>query len=84
MPDCSRGGLFEWQQINNIKIPWYITLKSGEPFVFAGLCDSWRIPLNGEEVKSCSLITIKANSLMEHIQSARVSLPAKLIPLIRA
>ena len=32
------GGFFEWQLINQAKIPWYISLKSGEPFVFAGLC----------------------------------------------
>ncbi len=54
------GGFFEWQQIDDRKIPWYITRKSGEPFVFAGLCDSWRNPLDGEEVRSCSIITTKA------------------------
>jgi len=72
------GGFFEWQQINNMKIPWYITLKSGEPFVFAGLCDSWRNPLNGEDMRSCSLITTKANSLMEHIHNTKKRMPVIL------
>ena len=72
------GGFFEWQQINNRKIPWYITLKSGEPFVFAGLCDSWRNPLDGEEVTSCTIITTKANPLMELIHNTKKRMPGIL------
>ncbi len=72
------GGFFEWQQINNRKIPWYITRKSGEPFVFAGLCDNWRNPLDGEEVRSCSIITTIANPLMEHIHNTKKRMPVIL------
>src|SRR5579864_7222453 len=34
-------GFYEWKQENGQKTPMYITLKSGEPFAFAGLWDLW-------------------------------------------
>ncbi|MCD4711585.1 MAG: SOS response-associated peptidase [Bacteroidales bacterium] len=72
------GGFFEWQLINEVKIPWYISLKSGAPFVFAGLCDTWRDPLDGEISKSCSIITTEANPLMEKIHNTRKRMPVIL------
>lgn len=72
------GGFFEWQLVNKIKIPWYISLKNGDPFVFAGLCDSWRDPLSGELLNSCSIITTKANPLMEKIHNTKKRMPVIL------
>jgi len=72
------GGFFEWQLINQVKIPWYISLKSGEPFVFAGLCDTWRDPLDGEILKSCSIITTEANPLMAKIHNTKKRMPVIL------
>jgi len=72
------GGFFEWQLVNDIKIPWYISLKSGDPFVFAGLCDTWRNPLDGEILRSCSIITTQANPLMEKIHNTRKRMPVIL------
>jgi putative SOS response-associated peptidase YedK len=72
------GGFFEWQLVNDIKIPWYISLKSGDPFVFAGLCDTWRDPLDGEILRSCSIITTQANPLMEKIHNTRKRMPVIL------
>ncbi len=72
------GGFFEWQLVNGIKIPWYIRLRSGEPFVFAGLCDSWRDPENGEVLKTCTLITTAAGPLMEKIHNTKLRMPVIL------
>ena len=72
------GGFFEWQLINQAKIPWYISLKSGEPFVFAGLCDTWRDPLDGQILKSCSIITTEANPLMAKIHNTKKRMPVIL------
>lgn len=72
------GGFFEWQQINGLKIPWYICLKSGKPFAFAGLYDTWKNPEDGEILKSCTLITTKANPLMERIHNTRKRMPVIL------
>lgn len=72
------GGFFEWQLVNERKIPWYITLKSGAPFVFAGLYDAWRDPLHGDIVRSCSIITTRANPLMEKIHNTKKRMPVIL------
>lgn len=73
-------GFFEWQQRNGIKIPWYIHLTSDSPFVFAGLHDCWVDPDGGEEVKSFSIITTKANPLMEKIHNTKKRMPVILPP----
>jgi putative SOS response-associated peptidase YedK len=71
-------GFFEWQLIDKLRIPWYISLKNGDPFVFAGLCDTWKDPLNGEILKSCSLITTRANPMMEKIHNTKKRMPVIL------
>jgi putative SOS response-associated peptidase YedK len=72
------GGFFEWQLVNQVKIPWYISLKNGDPFVFAGLCDTWRDRLSGELLKSCSIITTDANPMMEKIHNTKKRMPVIL------
>ena len=72
------GGFFEWQQVNQQKIPWYITLKNGDSFAFAGICDSWRDPQSGEIINSCSIITTEANPLMAKIHNTKKRMPVIL------
>lgn len=72
------GGFFEWQLVDQRRIPWYISLKSGSPFVFAGLCDSWRDSISGEIIRTCSLITCDANPLMELIHNTKKRMPVIL------
>jgi putative SOS response-associated peptidase YedK len=72
------GGFFEWQLVNKKKIPWYITHKSGEPFAFAGLCDSWRDSLSGDIIRTCSIITTKAGPMMERIHNTKLRMPVIL------
>ena len=43
-----------------------VTLKSGEPFAFAGIWEYWRNP-DGEIVQSCTIITAAANDLVRPI-----------------
>ncbi len=59
-------GFYEWQQGGRGKQPVYIVLKSREPFGFAGLWDNWTSP-DGEEIKSCTIITTEANELLKPI-----------------
>lgn len=35
------NGFYEWSGEKGAKQPWYITLSSGEPMVFAGLWERW-------------------------------------------
>jgi len=72
------GGFFEWQQVHGKKIPWYITLKSGEPFAFAGLCESWRDSVSGEITRTCSIITTAAGPMMERIHNTKKRMPVIL------
>ena len=72
------GGFFEWQFVNQQKIPWYISLENGAPFVFAGLCDTWRDPQSGEICRSCSIITTQANPMMEKIHNTKKRMPVIL------
>ena len=61
-------GFYEWQRTGNAKRPMRIVMKSGEPFAFAGLWDSWRDP-DGEIVRSCTIITTEANDLLRPIHN---------------
>lgn len=58
-------GFYEWRRVNGGKQPFYITLRGGEPFVFAGIWESWSG--TGEDVLSCAIITTTANSLVAEI-----------------
>lgn len=58
-------GFYEWkaQPGTKVKTPYFIRLKSGQPFTFAGLWDEWHVP-DGSLVKSCTIITTAPNELM--------------------
>lgn len=59
-------GFYEWQREGKVKRPMRITLRSGEPFAFAGLWETWRDP-EGERIQSCTIITTTPNELVGNI-----------------
>src|SRR6266581_7250696 len=59
-------GFYEWKSVNGSKTPMYITLKSGEPFAFAGLWDIWKSP-DGQQIRTCTIITTEPNELVASI-----------------
>lgn len=61
-------GFFEWQKAGQSKRPFFIQLKSHEPFAFAGLWDQWVSP-EGEEKRTCSIITCEPNELMSKLHN---------------
>jgi len=63
-------GFYEWKQQpgTKAKTPYFIRLKSGKPFAFAGLWDTWQSP-DGGSVKSATIITTGPNSLMAPIHN---------------
>ena len=61
-------GFFEWQKVGTRMQPYNICLKSGEPFSFAGIWENWRSP-EGENVRSCAIITCEPNNMMFRIHS---------------
>ena len=61
-------GFYEWKKEGKSKVPHYIRLKSGEPFGFAGLWETWSAP-SGERIQSCTIITTTPNALIAEIHN---------------
>ena len=61
-------GYYEWQKTPAGKRPFRIVLKSGEPFAFAGLWETWKDP-QGNVVPSCTIITTAANDFLSPIHN---------------
>lgn len=56
-------GFYEWKKEGNKRMPLYYYLKSGRPFGFAGLYETWLSP-DKKEIKTCIIITTAANELI--------------------
>ena len=54
------SGFFEWKKEEKTKQPYFIKLKSKDPFTFGGIWETWKQP-DGAERKTFSIITIPAN-----------------------
>ena len=59
-------GFYEWKKDGKKKIPYYFYLKSGKPFGFAGLYETWLAP-EEKTVETCTIITTQANDLVRPI-----------------
>jgi len=70
-------GFFEWQHVGGRKIPWYITLRDEEIFSLAGIWDSWTMQ-GGMTLDTFSIVTTRANGLMEEIHNTKKRMPVIL------
>jgi putative SOS response-associated peptidase YedK len=59
-------GFYEWRPGKPRKQPYYIRMKDGKPFAFAGLWERWG-PEDAEAVDSCVIIVTTANGLVSQI-----------------
>ena len=57
-------GFYEWRREGSVKIPWYISLASDEPFAFAGLWESWHSKDTEQSLETATLITTQANDFL--------------------
>jgi putative SOS response-associated peptidase YedK len=61
-------GYYEWQKLGaREKQPYFIRPRSGSPFAFGALWETWRDPATGQPLESCSLITTAAAREVAHI-----------------
>ena len=61
-------GFYEWKKVDaKTKVPYFIKLKSGEPFAFAGLWDRW--DKREEPLETFTIITTDNNELMAPIHN---------------
>lgn len=64
------NGFYEWKTRtgSKVKVPFFIRLKNGKPFAFAGLWDEWH-STDGSQIKSCAIITTNPNALVADIHN---------------
>jgi putative SOS response-associated peptidase YedK len=61
-----------------IKYPYFINLPEKEYFYMAGIWTSWTDKNTGDYVESFSIVTTKANQLMEQVHNAKKRMPTIL------
>src|SRR5690554_2324622 len=71
-------GFYEWRAFKGKKYPYYIFLKDKEVFSFAGLWEQWVDPATGEILKTYSILTTEANSLVAKIHNTKKRMPVIL------
>jgi len=73
-------GFFEWMHVGKEKYPHYIYMKDKQPFAFAGIYSHWKNPATNETIKTYSILTTEANSLMKKIHNSKGRMPLILRP----
>lgn len=71
-------GFFEWQHVPGQKIPWYIRDAKEALFALAGIFDDWTDATTSEQLHTFSIVTTRANSLMEKIHNSKKRMPVIL------
>ena len=57
-------GFYEWHREGSVKVPYYISLASGEPFGFAALWENWQAKDSDEVLQTATLITTAASDFL--------------------
>ena len=68
-------GFFEWKRAGREKRPYYLSSKTDESLMFAGIWDAWRN--HGQAFTACAIITTAANELVSELHDR---MPAILAP----
>ena len=58
-------GFYEWRKVDRRKQPFYIRMRDGRPFAFAGLWDHWET--GGSTIETCAILTTAANAVLSPI-----------------
>jgi putative SOS response-associated peptidase YedK len=56
-------GFYEWKREGAAKRPFYVRMKGGAPFAFAGIWERWE-GTRGEAVETCAILTTEPNELL--------------------
>ena len=59
-------GFYEWSEASGRKQPYFVHPRSGGPFGFAGLWETWTGP-NGEELDTAAIVTTTANRALSSL-----------------
>jgi putative SOS response-associated peptidase YedK len=59
-------GFYEWQRLERRKQPFYIRMRDGLPFAFAGLWEHWEGP-QGDALETCTILTTEPSELVRPV-----------------
>ncbi len=62
-------GFYEWEPKDRGRLPHYVTMADDRPMAFAGVWASWKDPMTEQWIRSCSIITTKANEALSDIHT---------------
>lgn len=71
-------GFFEWRLVKDKNYPYYIRSAEGGALAMAGIWDMWINKETEEKLSTFSIITTKANPLLEKIHNKKKRMPAIL------
>src|SRR5690606_7706643 len=72
-------GFYEWQKTGGAKRPFFIRARSGAPFAFAALWETWT-DRDGGEIDTVAIVTCAANKAITPIHDRMpVVVPAELV-----
>jgi putative SOS response-associated peptidase YedK len=60
------SGFYEWRRVERKKQPYFIRMRDGGPFAFAGLWAEWNGP-DGSRTETCVVLTTGANPVVSSI-----------------
>jgi len=60
------SGFYEWRRNERGKQPFYVRMRDGRVFAFAGVWDRWESP-EGGVIESCAILTTAANATIAPI-----------------
>lgn len=72
-------GFFDWKHENGKKVPYFIYLKDEDIFSMAGIYEEWKDPETKQKIRTFSIITTEANSLMKDIHNTNFRMPVILL-----
>ncbi len=70
-------GFYEWHTENEVKIPYFISLKNGSSFAFAGLWEHWQSKTTDESLQTTTIVTTAANDFLSQLHHR---MPILLLP----
>jgi putative SOS response-associated peptidase YedK len=71
-------GFFEWRWLDEqgtVKIPYYVTFRDQRMRSMAGLYSRWKNKLTGEYYYSYTVLTTRANSILEYVHNNKKRMP---------
>ncbi len=70
-------GFFEFREVNGRKYPYHIRPFDGRILSLAGIFEDWRNG-SGKDIRTFSIVTVKANPLMSRIHNTKMRMPVIL------